>query len=74
MDSSSVVLEWFDFVCPFCYVGQQRNEILARPRLGGRGAPGADSHRALGEGWLAATAPATRPLPEETSPRHVQLE
>jgi len=50
MDSSSVVLEWFDFVCPFCYVGQQRNEILARPRLGGRGAPGADSHRALGAG------------------------
>ncbi|WP_165947115.1 DsbA family protein [Micromonospora sp. 15K316] len=22
------VLHWFDFICPFCYVGQQRNEIL----------------------------------------------
>jgi predicted DsbA family dithiol-disulfide isomerase len=22
------ILHWFDFVCPFCYVGQQRNEIL----------------------------------------------
>ncbi|GAA4557747.1 DsbA family oxidoreductase [Planotetraspora kaengkrachanensis] len=22
------VLHWFDFICPFCYVGQQRNDIL----------------------------------------------
>jgi len=21
-------LHWFDFICPFCYVGQQRNQIL----------------------------------------------
>jgi predicted DsbA family dithiol-disulfide isomerase len=24
------VLHWFDFICPFCYVGQQRNAILVR--------------------------------------------
>jgi predicted DsbA family dithiol-disulfide isomerase len=24
------VLHWYDFVCPFCYVGQQRNAILVR--------------------------------------------
>jgi predicted DsbA family dithiol-disulfide isomerase len=24
------VLHWYDFVCPFCYVGQQRNAILTR--------------------------------------------
>lgn len=24
------VLHWYDFICPFCYVGQQRNTILAR--------------------------------------------
>jgi predicted DsbA family dithiol-disulfide isomerase len=26
--SPSSVLHWFDFMCPFCYVGQQRNDIL----------------------------------------------
>jgi predicted DsbA family dithiol-disulfide isomerase len=24
------VLHWYDFACPFCYVGQQRNTILER--------------------------------------------
>jgi predicted DsbA family dithiol-disulfide isomerase len=24
------VLHWFDFLCPFCYVGQQRNTIFER--------------------------------------------
>jgi 2-hydroxychromene-2-carboxylate isomerase len=24
----SVVLHWFDFICPFCYVAQHRNRIL----------------------------------------------
>jgi predicted DsbA family dithiol-disulfide isomerase len=24
------VLHWYDFVCPFCYVAQQRNEIFRR--------------------------------------------
>jgi predicted DsbA family dithiol-disulfide isomerase len=24
------VLNWYDFLCPFCYVGQSRNAILAR--------------------------------------------
>ena len=30
---ASTVLHWYDFVCPFCYVGQQRNAILARHGL-----------------------------------------
>jgi predicted DsbA family dithiol-disulfide isomerase len=25
-----VVLHWYDFICPFCYVGQQRTNILVR--------------------------------------------
>jgi predicted DsbA family dithiol-disulfide isomerase len=28
MVSPASILHWFDFVCPFCYVGQQRNDIL----------------------------------------------
>jgi predicted DsbA family dithiol-disulfide isomerase len=24
------VLHWYDFICPFCYVGQDRNSILVR--------------------------------------------
>jgi predicted DsbA family dithiol-disulfide isomerase len=27
------VLHWFDVICPFCYVGQQRNQILSRHGL-----------------------------------------
>jgi predicted DsbA family dithiol-disulfide isomerase len=27
------VLHWYDFLCPFCYVGQQRNAILVRHGL-----------------------------------------
>jgi predicted DsbA family dithiol-disulfide isomerase len=27
------VLHWFDFLCPFCYVGQQRDQILRQHRL-----------------------------------------
>ena len=27
------VLHWYDFICPFCYVGQQRTAILARHGL-----------------------------------------
>ena len=27
------VLHWFDFICPFCYVGQQRNLVLTRHGL-----------------------------------------
>jgi predicted DsbA family dithiol-disulfide isomerase len=26
-------LHWYDFICPFCYVGQQRNAILVRSGL-----------------------------------------
>ncbi len=29
-DSDVSVLHFFDFVCPFCYVAQQRNDILRR--------------------------------------------
>ena len=31
--NASTVLHWYDFVCPFCYVGQQRNAILAQHGL-----------------------------------------
>jgi predicted DsbA family dithiol-disulfide isomerase len=27
------VLHWYDFICPFCYVGQQRNAVFARQGL-----------------------------------------
>jgi predicted DsbA family dithiol-disulfide isomerase len=30
MDDGDTVLHWYDFICPFCYVGQHRNAILAR--------------------------------------------
>ena len=33
MDSPRTVLHWYDFLCPFCYVGQQRNAILVRHGL-----------------------------------------
>lgn len=33
MDNSGVVLHWYDFLCPFYYVGQHRNAILVRYRL-----------------------------------------
>jgi len=28
LDDPRTVLHWYDFICPFCYVGQQRNAIL----------------------------------------------
>ena len=30
IDSLRTVLHWYDFLCPFCYVGQQRNAIIVR--------------------------------------------
>lgn len=33
LDSPETVLHWYDFLCPFCYVGQQRNAILVRHGL-----------------------------------------
>jgi predicted DsbA family dithiol-disulfide isomerase len=27
---TAIVLSWYDFICPFCYVGQHRTAILAR--------------------------------------------
>jgi len=33
MDNPRTVLHWYDFICPFCYVGQQRNAILVRHGL-----------------------------------------
>jgi predicted DsbA family dithiol-disulfide isomerase len=33
MDEEGIVLHWYDFLCPFCYVAQQRNEILLRHGL-----------------------------------------
>lgn len=28
VDSAGTVLHWYDFICPFCYVGQEQNAIL----------------------------------------------
>lgn len=33
VDDSRTVLNWYDFVCPFCYVGQHRNALLVRHGL-----------------------------------------
>lgn len=33
VDSAGTVLHWYDFICPFCYVGQERNAILGRHGL-----------------------------------------
>ncbi|HEX8797849.1 MAG TPA: DsbA family protein [Terriglobales bacterium] len=33
MNDLGTVLHWYDFICPFCYVGQQRNVILLRAGL-----------------------------------------
>jgi predicted DsbA family dithiol-disulfide isomerase len=33
IDNPGTVLHWYDFLCPFCYVGQHRNAILARHGL-----------------------------------------
>lgn len=30
LDDPRTVLEWYDFLCPFCYVGQYRTAILVR--------------------------------------------
>jgi predicted DsbA family dithiol-disulfide isomerase len=32
-DDPRTVLHWYDFLCPFCYVGQPRTAILIRHRL-----------------------------------------
>ncbi len=32
-DDLRTVLHWYDFLCPFCYVGQQRTAILVPHRL-----------------------------------------
>jgi predicted DsbA family dithiol-disulfide isomerase len=32
-DERRTVLHWYDFICPFCYVGQCRNAILSRHGL-----------------------------------------
>jgi predicted DsbA family dithiol-disulfide isomerase len=34
LDDLRTVLEWYDFLCPFCYVGQSRTAILVRHGLG----------------------------------------
>jgi len=33
MNDPRTVLHWYDFICPFCYVGQQRNAILVQRGL-----------------------------------------
>jgi predicted DsbA family dithiol-disulfide isomerase len=32
-DAPELVLHWYDFVCPFCYIGQARNAILVEAGL-----------------------------------------
>jgi predicted DsbA family dithiol-disulfide isomerase len=32
-DDSRIVLNWYDFLCPFCYIGQSRTGILVRHGL-----------------------------------------
>jgi hypothetical protein len=32
-DDPRTVLHWYDFLCPFCYVGQHRTAILVRHGL-----------------------------------------
>ena len=32
-DDPRTVLHWYDFICPFCYIGQHRNGILRRRGL-----------------------------------------
>jgi predicted DsbA family dithiol-disulfide isomerase len=34
MNDSGTALHWYDFICPFCYVGQQRNSILTSYGIG----------------------------------------
>jgi predicted DsbA family dithiol-disulfide isomerase len=33
LDDPTPVLHWYDFICPFCYLGQQRNAILRSNRI-----------------------------------------
>src|SRR5262249_33060611 len=33
LDVPTTVLHWYDFICPFCYVGQHRTAILVRHGL-----------------------------------------
>ena len=33
LDGAGTVLHWYDFICPFCYIGQQQNTILGRNGL-----------------------------------------
>ena len=33
VENAGTALHWYDFICPFCYVGQQRNAILSRHGL-----------------------------------------
>src|SRR5690242_20640420 len=30
MSKNDDILHWYDFLCPFCYIGQSRNAILTR--------------------------------------------
>src|SRR5215813_11458940 len=30
MKNTATILNWYDFICPFCFIGQQRNAILGR--------------------------------------------
>jgi predicted DsbA family dithiol-disulfide isomerase len=52
-NSPGIVPHWYDFVCPFCYVGQQRNAILVRHGLQVVALP-FQAHRDIPPGRIAA--------------------
>src|SRR5215510_12005412 len=47
------VLHWYDFLCPFCYVGQHRTAILVRHGLHVVGLP-FQAHPDIPPGGIAA--------------------
>ena len=36
MRNPRAVLHWYDFLCPFCYIGQSRNAVLVQHGFHGR--------------------------------------
>jgi 2-hydroxychromene-2-carboxylate isomerase len=59
-----VVLHWFDFICPFCYVAQDRNRILRDAGVAVIDLP-MQIHPEIGPGGV--------PAPPRTGPVYEQL-
>jgi len=60
MDDPRTVLHWYDFLCPFCYVGQHRTAILVRHVLQVVELP-LQAHADIAPGGIAA-GPRTGPM------------